>query len=533
MSKTASTELFQLIQSLNPTEKRYLKKWLSFSAATGKGKMIELFNLIVKQSRNSRDPSSSPQQIRPLADGGKEYNESQLKQQGNYSNQQIADLKRILYLNLLYGLDDYHAARTIAGQLRRLLSYIENLFQRGLYDQSQKILCKAKKLAYQYEEHIYLLEILNWERKLMRTKNLSGVNNEQLKNLKQEGTTIVKKYSSEYKYEWDYISLLNYHYRHVTERHPGKIKSLRQWKNNLYVGNKSKAASFKELLYHNSSNVIYYALKNEHEKGSHYLKKNLELFRSNPVQIQANEQIYLITLVNFCLTLLPAKQYDEVYENIQLIKQISPKTEHTSNLKFIWLCQIETDYYNVTGQFEKGAQLEYIAQLGSRKFENKIPNTKIFNLYYSLAYLFFGNENYSKALKAINLILNHLTSDNIQVDLQCRARLFAIIIHYELGNLDLLDYFIKSTHSFLLKNERLFEFEKTIIHFFRTKFLKINFQNKKKANMAFTALYNELGRMKKNPLEETAMAYVDYESWLESKIKNRLFGEIVREKAKK
>ena len=149
MSKTVSDELFQLIKSLNRSEKGYLKKWLSFSAATGKGKMLQLYNLIDKQ---------------------KEYNELKLKKQGNYSSHQIANLKRILYLNLLNGLNDYHAANSITKQLRQLLNYTEDLFERELYTQSQKILRKAKLLAYQYEERLYLLEILGWERNIIRNK---------------------------------------------------------------------------------------------------------------------------------------------------------------------------------------------------------------------------------------------------------------------------------------------------------------------------------------------------------------------------
>ncbi|MFN9939898.1 MAG: hypothetical protein ACK56I_10540, partial [bacterium] len=73
---------------------------------------------------------------------------------------------------------------------------------------------------------------------------------------------------------------------------------------------------------------------------------------------------------------------------------------------------------------------------------------------------------YNKALHWLNRVINDNEND-LRQDLYGYARLFNIVIHYELGNIDLLEYTIKSTARYLQKRSRDFDIEKLILEQFK------------------------------------------------------------------
>ncbi|MBI4931145.1 MAG: hypothetical protein HY841_10305 [Bacteroidetes bacterium] len=89
---------------------------------------------------------------------------------------------------------------------------------------------------------------------------------------------------------------------------------------------------------------------------------------------------------------------------------------------------------------------------------------------------------------------------------------------------------VRSTYRFLLKRNRLYKFEECILNFIRKKLSKIHSQ--KELLHSFSELKKEITQIMKDPFERGIIQDFDFVSWLESKIENRSFAEIVREKAK-
>ena len=104
-----------------------------------------------------------------------------------------------------------------------------------------------------------------------------------------------------------------------------------------------------------------------------------------------------------------------------------------------------------------------------------------------------------------------------------------MILHFELGNTDILEYLVKSTYRFLYKRKHLYKFETSILNFIRKKLPKTN--SEKELITIFKDLKTELGKITKDPFEKKALDYFDFISWLESKIEKRPFADIVKEKA--
>jgi len=106
---------------------------------------------------------------------------------------------------------------------------------------------------------------------------------------------------------------------------------------------------------------------------------------------------------------------------------------------------------------------------------------------------------------------------------------FNLILHYELDNTELIEYFVKSTYRLLYKRKRLYKIETHILKFIKNKLPNIFSQ--KDLIKAFKKELPILRAFQKDPFEQKAFRYFDFVSWLESKIENRPFAEIVKEKA--
>ncbi len=104
-----------------------------------------------------------------------------------------------------------------------------------------------------------------------------------------------------------------------------------------------------------------------------------------------------------------------------------------------------------------------------------------------------------------------------------------IILHYELGKFDSMEYRIKSTYRFLASKQKMYQSEKIILTSIR-KLISVN--SKKESLHFFTELKNALEVVVKDPLEGKILMYFDIMSWLESKIENKTFAEVVKSKLK-
>lgn len=114
-------------------------------------------------------------------------------------------------------------------------------------------------------------------------------------------------------------------------------------------------------------------------------------------------------------------------------------------------------------------------------------------------------------------------------DLQCFARLLNVIAHYECG----LDYDfekqLKDTYKFLLKMENLQAVQREIIGFIKN----LNDVYPHQLKFEFRKIHQTLKKLEHHPFEKRAFLYLDFLSWLESKIENIPVAEIIQRKRNK
>jgi hypothetical protein len=164
---------------------------------------------------------------------------------------------------------------------------------------------------------------------------------------------------------------------------------------------------------------------------------------------------------------------------------------------------------------------------GLKSNESNLHKEVTLRMYYYTAYLFFGAGQYAKALHWLNRVINDNEND-LRQDLYGYARLFNIVVHYELGNSDLLEYTIKSTSRYLQKRMRDFDIEKLILDQFK-KLIRLRSERERKEQML--DFRDKLNRLAVHDECKALLRYFDFQTWVESKLGNSSFEDTARKNA--
>ena len=98
---------------------------------------------------------------------------------------------------------------------------------------------------------------------------------------------------------------------------------------------------------------------------------------------------------------------------------------------------------------------------GLKRFGKKIERHHRITFFYLTAYLLFLNRRYEQALQWNNYIINDSKEDVVK-EIFYFARVLNLLIHYELGNYDLLESLLSSTPKYLKSRRPLYATEKNL-----------------------------------------------------------------------
>ena len=287
---------------------------------------------------------------------------------------------------------------------------------------------------------------------------------------------------------------------------------------------------------HHSMHGNYNLIEENYHNAHQHFSAAFQIYKSRPELVEQNFGEYFGALRNMIIVASSLKKYNEGIEYIQELKSLEKKIPAQVNTELmrvrIFAVQYiyELDINIHMGNFARGLSIVPEIENGLMKYKNKMNTIHTTTLYYNISIVYFANNNYSKSLFWLNKILNE-PEIAIVPHMHYFSQMFNLIIHYELDNMDLLEHIAKSTYRFLYKRNRLYKLESCILNFIRKKVPQI-ITNAKQV-IAFHELKTELEEITRDPFEKKALEYFDFISWVESKIEDRPFAEIVQEKAGK
>ena len=507
-----SDDLFDLIKSLDQTEKRYFKLFASMNARRSEGdnNYVRLFDFIDKQASNQGN-----------------YDEDAVKEyfKGEKFIKQLHVLKSYLYGTILRSLRLYNSEKSKVNELHGLLRDVDILFHKSLYGQCKKLLNKAKKIALTHEKYTQLLEIIDMEKAIARAEAYTKRTEEDLDNIYYEVNDAVEKIRNINDF-WR-LSTKSFFLRkkYGNIRDSEELNKFNELMKNPLLKSEDKATTYFSKNFYYNIKGLFYLTKGDYENLLRYSNKLVEFLEANPGMMRSNN--YLAALNNLLIVQMETKKYIDAMVSIKKIRAIEPESKTMRAQMFIISYDNEMNLYLLTGEFQKGVKLAKEIEKGLKEFSGRIDQESEILFYYNIAYIYFGAGDYEKSLEWINKILNK-KEFRLREDIQIYSRLLNLFVHYEIGNYDLLEYEIKSARRFFDSHNYLNEFEKIILSFLN----KLIFANDEEAKIdLYNDLKYKLSKRSKEVRENRIMEYFDIDSWLDSKIEKKSFSSIIGNKA--
>ncbi|MBK6541653.1 MAG: hypothetical protein IPG10_10325 [Flavobacteriales bacterium] len=503
-----STELHDLATSLTKSEKRFFK--LHSTLQSGDKNYLRIFDAIDKQ---------------------KVYDEDALKRLFAKETfiKHFPSEKNHLYKLILKALRAYHAEGTISGILKQEIKNIEILYDKALYKECNKLLHRAKRIALENEKFYYLFELLNWEKMLLEEAYESGEFTKDLDALIAEESEVLEKLRNLAAYHILY-SKINYVFRSGgyvrSEEEHAMVEEIAQ--HPLIVG-KNTALS------HRAATICFYtqgfcawAKRDWRMALTKFLRVKEILDRETVLKPDLAKR-YVRTLHYIINAQIELGEYKAAREHIKLMRSLSELTGFGG-------IQIGMQVFNASylselrlmdrmGEHTKALDLVDAVLVGLEDEGPRLHKEQELEFWFALSCVHFGAGEMNKALFWLNKVLND-PEPTLRQDIFTYARLFNLVVHYELGNFDLLEYIVRSTHRFLSKRHRAHEMETVLID--HVKRLARATQPTAKRDL-YKSLHDRMSELMKDPNESLALKYFDFMAWSRSKVEGSTFSEAVRQ----
>lgn len=508
MPNRSTDALFQLVKSLEKSEKRNFKLFVKRNSASEDLKIIQLFDALDKMA---------------------DYDEaSLLKKNKAIRKQQLSNMKAHLYKQILASLRIIKDENNIDIQLHELMDHARILYNKGLYLQTLKALKQFKDLARANNQISYLQQALFFEKKieaLYITRSMQHRADElcQESDNVNNALTVVNRLSNLS------LQLYSWYIQHGHARNEKDMRSIQVFFQINLPQEANHLTGFYERLYLYQSYCWYAFIRLDFLQYYRYCQKWVDLFDTNTDMLAVETASYIKAMHNLMSAHFDLLNSDKLAADIKKFEQFARHKLVTQNdnnriLTYQYLYTARINLYFLQGTFEKGLKMVPFLEDMLKQYGIYLDTHRVLVFYYKIACLYFGSGDNEKAIDYLNRIINQKA--DLRTDLQCYARLLHLIAHYELGNFDLLEYLIKSVYRYMAKMENLSKVEEEMFAFLRRSF----HVGAHALTPEFEKLLIKLKKYEGNPLESRAFAYLDVISWLESKIHKVNVQDVIREK---
>ena len=502
----------QLIGSLTRAEKRH-------------------FRLMAKRNQNSEDILFL--QLFDLLDKQKTYDEPYiLNRLPNIKKRQLSNIKAHLYKQLLMSLRLLAKNQNVDIQVREQIDYAQVLYDKGLYRQALDVLNRTKIKAYKTKRFKLVQEIVEFE-KLLEGQYVTQSIENRSEELANESSRISEMNTREYEFSNLSLRLYGFYLKFGYVKNEKDHLMVREFFQSKLPRYNVNELTFFEKLYLYQSHVWYYHMTQEFPLCYKYAQLWLELFHEAPEMMELEMPLYLKSMHNLLNSLFNLWQYDkfsEVLGELQSVPERFDLGQHknTESLYHLYSYIHRIKQHYMQGTFAEGTTL--VPELMKTIEEDRYnwDHHRVMVFYYRIACLYFGCGNNDETINYLNLIINEKTP-NYRGDIQVFARILRLIAHYELGNVRLIEYQVKSVYRFMGKMEDLHAVQREIFKFLR----KLPRIHEYELRDEFIQLRNRLERTKNLPYELRPYLYLDITSWLEAKINNTTVEAVIQDKFEK
>ena len=508
MANRFSDTLFQLIHSLEKSEKRHFKLYIKRSSTKEDLKIVQLFDALDK-----------------LAD----YDEKALlKKLTGIEKPQLSNLKTHLYKQILASLRLLKSADSIDLQLNEMWDYAHILYKKGLFTQSLRILDRAKETARANQKFNFLSNALALEKRI-ETLHITHSMQMRAEQLSAESLEVNARIDMVARLSNLALLVYSWYIRNGHARNEKDEARIKEFLQEQLPPAAWKQTGFYERLYLYQVYNWYAFIRQDFLMYYRYSQKWLDLFEEQPLMKRVETSHYikaLHNLLNAHFDLRNHQQFELILRKFEAFAQTTRVIEN-DNFRiqsFLYITTAKINQIFMRGNFTEGLQMVPDIEQKLQEYDLFIDPHRILVLNYKIASLYFGSGDYATCIDYLQRIIND--PQDMRNDLQCYARVLHLMAHYELGNYELMESLTKSVYRFMAKKETLTRVEEEMF-----KFLRHSFGISRHALKAeFEKFLDKIKHFEKNRFETRAFAYLDLVSWVESKVFQKPMSVIIKDK---
>ncbi len=500
--------VFELIRSMSKAEKRNFKLYATRLSGNQQAKFIALFDCL---------------------DGMEEYNEKRILQRCPIKKEQLPNMKAHLYKQILVSIRLLEVQHSLHMQLHEQLDFARILYNKGLYQQSSKLLDKAADLALQSEQYTVALDFIELQKKIDTQNTTRGMisKSEKLNRLADTLCDRITRISELANISTQLYGLyLQLGYTR-TQKDINLIIHVYGQRLSKYENLPEDKLSFTERFYLYQAYAWYHYILHNMLLCYKNVRHWITLFDEHPQMKRLMFDAYMrgYSRLLDCLFLL--RSYKRFAQTLNTFEHEIAGIDNVGDnsrmiaLQIHYTHQINKSFYE--GAFNEGIKIIPEVEAFIQRYQNHLDIHHRMLLYYKIACLYFGNGDYDACMNYLKRIIS--TRDPlIRRDLQCYARILNLICSYESGSDYNIDYQIRAVYVFLDKMNDLQQVQKEMMHFLK----RLNSVYASDLKEAFRKLYETLKPYEHHPYERRTFYYLDVLSWLQSKVEGIPVGEVIR-----
>jgi hypothetical protein len=377
--------------------------------------------------------------------------------------------------------------------------------------------------------HGIMLKVLEWESKMLAVEFFVGKDEADIDRISDDYYERLGMLQNEREYHDLQLKIFNNYYKVGIERKNENYKTNEQIVNQFALKQRDRALTPR-------SRAIYLNIHAQYNKVNGNWVKAYE-FRSELKELLQNreklEQVDYLNIFTATSNLIPIalklKKYDEVDSLIVELKMLEDEKSFKFTKEMEVRLLIQTAISELALCVHLGSREEGLAVV-DRVVENldeiilKGRPFPVLHLYYNVSYFYTSIGAFSPALRWLNKIINDTAIKSIE-DLHASTRLLTMILQFELGRSELLEYLARSTNRYLNKLEGIYEFENLMLKFMK-KHSRTSLEGEMQEHLV--KLKNDLDGVDYEPGERNALSTLDLSTWVQSKIENRPMCEVMQ-----
>jgi hypothetical protein len=493
--RSPSQDLFALIASMTPEEKRFFKADARYHGNAKLSNNQRLFAWIESQAH---------------------YDEAQIKAKfaGELDSNQFAVAKNYLYTSLLKSLSAYLGERGTIRKARQQLKMVEVLFHKELIAQAEKLLCRCMTMLSKHEHPILMLEALDWQRRIWNKRFFQGVAPEALAQHITQVETLIAQAK-------ELAGLQNLHTQFMYDlRTGGFLHSASTLQDRfahtlshplLQVGPASYQLPARLAYYHTWG--LYHFMSGRPQEAATELGKLIHDLDQSPEFAYDYFELYVVAHYNYATACLRIDHYAEATRSVGHLDRLKASFYSQKAKLFLCIYLLRVEIFAGTGQMHLALDETLEAQVKMNLYRDLLTGTERVSVGITMAFILFVHQR----LRACHQVIRQEMTPEIVAgnpDLHIAVEIMRMALYFELAEDDLLSQTYRAFQRFVHSRPGRYKLEMEMMRDLQ------QFQRQadiKAERTFFKALHTRYISQKRDPQEQRPVEYFNFEVWIRSK----------------